>query len=849
VATGKCAVRAAAIAAAVAAALIGPAAVWTATPARAAEIAEGADAVVLFGEPFREIHAGTGGRMLVVFLQKSKQLFVIDVTKGEAVKDIPAPSDDIRFACSNDRLLIVSPSQKTMQLWSLKKLEREKIAPLPAGGALADIRMGSASSGPAYLQLGSEAVALDLDTLKPLKATGPVPSPVNARVSADGLCVARHGHEHLVVTRLVGGRAFVETRTPHGSSHAWVWNQPTADGGLILRGGQLFDRQGEPVAGDLPKGSIAVPTADPRFFLAVAGNGSRTTLTVLTAGERRPVAALEGLPSVTGSSEPMKWGAVWDVPGHGEPSVILLPGEKLIAVVSADRLTVRRFDLLKAVAGAGAPTVLSLPPSEVTLGETFAYKIEAVSKAGGLKFKLETAPEGMKVSEAGEITWKVTARPKAAKESVIVSVKDASGAESLHSFEILVRTRLTVSPLTPSNPSTPSTPSNPATPAKPATPSKPPTPTGPAAKADASKTAPAAKPGPAGKAEPPAAAAEPGVVVRVDDRRLELPEKDYRIVPGHKGRLLVLCGDRLSVISPDGSKVERAATLPKRYVDIGERADHFVAIGNEPSCVDVLDKKTLQPVRGRKLGYPGVTELALHPTLPISYIGIRKAGRGRFENRFLVYEEKTGEGREGDDWIATWMRVDPAGRFLITGHKDWIAGGLLQPDDLRRYELNADGVPGAFPAQFKEKAGGNGSGIRLSHDGKRVTYLSHVGYPEFSQNLAGFNTADFDRLPVAYETKGRGTTHDLTFHPYLPMAASAGSGSAVFFHQETGDPQPDRLDLPADALGGVKPERTHFSGDGLHLLIEFSSQGVRYLYRVPLKLTPAERKTCESALR
>ena len=79
--------------------------------------------------------------------------------------------------------------------------------------------------------------------------------------------------------------------------------------------------------------------------------------------------------------------------------------------------------------------------------------------------------------------------------------------------------------------------------------------------------------------------------------------------------------------------------------------------------------------------------------------------------------------------------------------------------------------------EIKEKAGGNGKGIRMSRDGKRVTYLSHVGYPKFSGNLAGWDPADLEKMPVTHATKGKGTTYDLAYHPVVPLVAGRNEGT------------------------------------------------------------------------
>ena len=228
----------------------------------------------------------------------------------------------------------------------------------------------------------------------------------------------------------------------------------------------------------------------------------------------------------------------------------------------------------------------------------------------------------------------------------------------------------------------------------------------------------------------------------------------------------------------------------------------------------------------------------------------------------MFFDETTGEGREGDDWIGKWVTVEPGGRFLDAGYSDIYERGarlLLNPDRwhvvpeygsldwLIRYKLSRSGQPQV--AEIKEAAGGNCKGIRISADGNRITYLSHVGYPKFSGNLAGWDSTDFGKIPVSYETKDKGRTDELAFHPVLPLCASPGSDSAVFFHSETGRIEADRIKDAADALRGLTVHRIYFSPDGRNLIFDAEVNKIHYLCKTELKLTPDESKTIDAALR
>ena len=140
------------------------------------------------------------------------------------------------------------------------------------------------------------------------------------------------------------------------------------------------------------------------------------------------------------------------------------------------------------------------------------------------------------------------------------------------------------------------------------------------------------------------------------------------------------------------------------------------------------------------------------------------------------------------------FHLNPGFRLVETpnyGNVDWLI----------TYELR-----GRTP-RFREvepRAGGNGSGIGMSADGKRMTYLSHVGTPMHSGNLLGWNPAKLAEKPANYALKGVGVTTQLAFHPTLPLAAVPGGSSAVLFDRESGKISEDRLQLTSTGLDNVK---------------------------------------------
>jgi hypothetical protein len=292
-------------------------------------------------------------------------------------------------------------------------------------------------------------------------------------------------------------------------------------------------------------------------------------------------------------------------------------------------------------------------------------------------------------------------------------------------------------------------------------------------------------------------------------------------------------------------------TLPKPYVAVAERERYYVAVAASPPPVDIRDKATLKLIRSRGLPGHQPCDHVLHPRLPLAYVAQR--GPGKPLSKFVIVDETTVEAREDRRWVGQWLAMSPDGSFLIAGYHDiyqeghdiidnpdniWIVPRYGSIDYLIHYDLRADGMPSG--AVVKEDAGGNGTGVRLSEDGKRATYLSHVGSPQFSSNLSGWDAKDLSKVPVAYATKDRASTQDAAFHPSLPIFAAPGKGTVVFFDRETGGIQEDRVKL--DDLGSAEIQHVFFSPDGRQIVLDTVVNQLHYLYDAPLKLSEAEAK-------
>jgi hypothetical protein len=375
--------------------------------------------------------------------------------------------------------------------------------------------------------------------------------------------------------------------------------------------------------------------------------------------------------------------------------------------------------------------------------------------------------------------------------------------------------------------------------------------------ASSADSSPAKRPPSTDKSDPVMPAPEVGTSDGLLERfpHVKLGVDPYTLLYGHKlERVLLLQGNTLRELIDDGLTVANTLTLPSHYDFLEERRATYIAVAGTPEPVlHVIDKDSLKVLREIRLQTSEIrvleiTDLAIAPTDNRSFVAVKHS---EDVPRFTVLEvnEETGSV-QSPGILGTWVEVSPDSQFLYTGYRDVFARGHrfhVHPD-LEGIEIPAHGnvdmlmswSPHTKPLlrQVIQLAGGNGNGIRLSPDGKRITYLSQDGSPAHSKNLAVWKTDYLVGTPEYYVTENRAVTTELAFHPTLPLAAVPGSGSAVLFQRDSGERLEDRLSLDADGLGNVQVERLFFSPNGRNLVFLCATGAAgRYLRAVPLKLS------------
>jgi hypothetical protein len=122
--------------------------------------------------------------------------------------------------------------------------------------------------------------------------------------------------------------------------------------------------------------------------------------------------------------------------------IVFLPQANILATVpfTNDRIVIRPFNLVSALENSGIDYLFvdSAPPLTAEKGSAYSYQLAVRSKRGGVRFKLDSGPDGMTLSPKGLLKWSIpsTAGNEAA---VIINIRDGSGQEIFHTFNIALR--------------------------------------------------------------------------------------------------------------------------------------------------------------------------------------------------------------------------------------------------------------------------------------------------------------------------------------------------------------------------------------------------------------------------
>jgi len=131
--------------------------------------------------------------------------------------------------------------------------------------------------------------------------------------------------------------------------------------------------------------------------------------------------------------------------GYAGVGPLLLAGKTPQLIdIDNQRVLLRSIDLMKELSEADKDYLFveSVPPLVAYKGELFSYRVEAKSRRGRVRFKVEDGPVGSRINNKGELEWDVPSGIADEFARFIVAVRDRGGKETFHTFELAIRDRV-----------------------------------------------------------------------------------------------------------------------------------------------------------------------------------------------------------------------------------------------------------------------------------------------------------------------------------------------------------------------------------------------------------------------
>jgi hypothetical protein len=410
-----------------------------------------------------DICVGGGGKYLLLHMKELRKIAVFDVNTLMIKGYIAAGDDDTKFTASAKKAFLISASKGVISRWDLESLERELTKSIDtSGNQVRSFLMGSAAnSGPLVIGIGDprgfggEILEVDSETLT---SSGQVGKDHNAmkrslnqfaRISANGKTIS--GNDPFSMTR-IGSEWTYKFAHEISGNQGNSTKQPTADGRYILAGNGVYTRDLKPV-GEVQQRqnsrfrNLQVAGTSGPFYLELPMVEERSRRSsrdetpqdakLMMVGESIALSTIPSLEPVTFSYRNRNN----DDSLANDKQVFFIPDANLVIQVSPnfDSLNCIGFDVELALNEADFEflVVTSRPNENLKVNEAFQYQIEARASSDKFSYKLESAPQGMSISDKGLVSWTPTTSSPA-KNSVIVSISVSDDETTFHNFQLSV---------------------------------------------------------------------------------------------------------------------------------------------------------------------------------------------------------------------------------------------------------------------------------------------------------------------------------------------------------------------------------------------------------------------------
>jgi hypothetical protein len=366
-----------------------------------------------------------------------------------------------------DKLIVLLPNSNILQRWDLHTFERELAVNSPIKGSVRGLAMGYASNGPCVFYSGEVngpgALApvrvnfLNISTMKLIdfnapegQGNPPNRGEMHVRISADGrvLGMWSTSQNPTGLTSLVLTGNSLKYFYHHNSTAYIV---PAPDGQRLYTTVGILTKELKMVRGSPSEMNRYLPSYHDKYYLGFEfiqrprppSVGQATpeitgmNVSVYMMDNDRPLVILNNL--ALPADNQVNPGSDFTFDKH----IHFIPQAKLIITIppTNDRLVLHRFDLEEALEKSEVDylVVLSQPPLRAKKGSTYEYQLNVKSRKGGVKYRIESAPEEMQISSTGKLSWPVSPEFAESEISVIISLRDAMGQEIFHTFQVNIQ--------------------------------------------------------------------------------------------------------------------------------------------------------------------------------------------------------------------------------------------------------------------------------------------------------------------------------------------------------------------------------------------------------------------------
>lgn len=393
-----------------------------------------------------DLRVAGGGKWVVLRMQASSDLAIYDTGEMKIVRTLRLGDSEFRFSAGGNVVLAYYPGTNLLESWDIESGNKLKSRLNPKGVQITNITMGCSNDKKALIRYATSTEALghvglfflNVDTLQEFAFENKELSPHNRNYR--NIVHQRADSQMQTISE------WATSHSPSGlglfrlSGDAWTFRYEHDTVGYIAVGddGHLYTGNGGVYNQELTrihslKGVWPIPGIGGALFLGLSSDGQ---MQVYQAGAATPIVSVGRFP---GSLE-----AMGDLARHRnslslDRHVVFAPERAYLLLVPPehDRIVQRDFDLEKTVQDAGVEYLvfMSKPDRDITPGQTWQYKLQAISSASGITFMLESAPPEMVLGADNTISWRVPF-DQGPSESVVIRVEDESGQTAFQKIEL-----------------------------------------------------------------------------------------------------------------------------------------------------------------------------------------------------------------------------------------------------------------------------------------------------------------------------------------------------------------------------------------------------------------------------